>query len=204
VSRLRRSYHHGDLRSALLDEVGHIIREQGVGVVSVREVARRASVSHGAPAHHFGNKSGLLTAFAVQGFEQLALRIETALAAARPAPPQQLAAIGKAYVLFAVNNPQHFEVMFPGTLIDQSDEAYVQASERCRGPLIAIVTRAAKEGYVDGDPRIVGAAAWSLVHGLASLWPSGQVQMMTGSDDAERVAEAITRLFVTKVLDGRR
>src|SRR5687767_9292707 len=77
--RRRPAYHHGDLRSAALDHVRQIIREEGMRFVSIREVARRARVSHAAPAHHFGNKSGLLTAFAVQGYERLAASIHARL-----------------------------------------------------------------------------------------------------------------------------
>lgn len=78
----RRSYHHGDLPSALIDEALSIVKREGVNAVSIREVARRARVSHAAPAHHFGSKAGLLTACAVIGFQKLADAIDTAADAA--------------------------------------------------------------------------------------------------------------------------
>ena len=68
------NYHHGDLQNALLQAVGEIIEEKGVGAVSLREAARRAGVSHSAPAHHFGDKIGMLTAFARKGFEEFGSR----------------------------------------------------------------------------------------------------------------------------------
>lgn len=201
MSRLRRAYHHGDLRATLLDEVEAIIREQGIGVVSIREVARRARVSHAAPAHHFGNKSGLLTAFAVQGYERLAEMVQAMVAAARAtSPPDVLAAMGRAYVTFAVDNPEHFGVMFPGDLLDQQDPAYITASDRCFGPLVDVVRRAEQEGYLMDDPMLVAASAWSIVHGLASLWLSGRVQARTGVVDADAIADAVTRLFVDRVM----
>ena len=204
MSRLRRAYHHGDLRSTLLHKVGRIIREQGVGVVSIREVARRARVSHAAPAHHFGNKSGLLTAFAVQGYERLAQTVEAALASSgATTPPHVLAAMGRAYVTFAVDNPEHFGVMFPGESLDQQDPAYIAASDRCFGPLIDIVRRAEREGYLTDDPMQVAASAWSLVHGLASLWLSGRIQARTGVADADTIAADVTRLFVARVMKSR-
>jgi AcrR family transcriptional regulator len=204
VSRLRRAYHHGDLRAALLDRIGLIIRERGVGVVSIREVARRARVSHAAPAYHFGSKSGLLTAFAVQGYERLAARIgATIAAAAATTPPDVLAAMGRGYVMFAVENPEHFGVMFPGHLVDQHDAAYKAASDRCFGPLVDVIRRAAAEGYVDDDPMLVAASAWAIVHGLASLWMSGRVQARTGARDADALASAVTRLFVDRILRTR-
>ena len=201
MSRLRRSYHHGDLRSSLLDKVGRIIRERGVGELSIRAVARRARVSHGAPAHHFGNRSGLLTAFATQGYHRLAATVaETIAADGGTTPPRLLAAMGRAYVQFAVENPEHFGVMFPGTLLVTDDPDYMAATDRCFVPLIEIVKRAAREGYVDDDPMLVAASAWSLVHGLASLWLSGRVQARTGVSDAAALADAVTRLFVNRVL----
>jgi AcrR family transcriptional regulator len=204
VSRLRRAYHHGDLRAVLLDKVARIIREQGVGVVSIREVARRARVSHAAPAHHFGNKSGLLTAFAVQGYERLARTVESTVAAAgATTPPDILVAMGRAYVHFAVTNPEHFRVMFPGELVDQEDAAYLAASDRCFRPLIDIVRRAAREGYLTDEPMLVAASAWAIVHGLSALWLSGRVQARTGAADADALAVQVTRLFVDSVMRAR-
>jgi AcrR family transcriptional regulator len=201
VVRRRRDYHHGDLRAALLDSVGLIVREHGPAFVSVREVARRARVSHAAPAHHFGNKSGLLTAFAVQGYDRLAETIQTTIAAAGvTAPPDVLAAMGRAYVKFAIDNPEHFRVMFPGDSVDQQDPAYIAASNRCFGPLIEIVRRAEREGYLSDDPMVVAASAWSIVHGLASLWLSGRIQARTGVANADAIADAVTHLFVTRLL----
>lgn len=185
----------------LLDEVEQIIREQGIGVVSIREVARRVRVSHAAPAHHFGNKSGLLTAFAVQGYERLAEIVQTTIATSRATtPPEVLAAIGRAYVKFAVDNPEHFGVMFPGDGLDQQAPDYIAASDRCFGPLIDVVRRAAQEGYLMDDPMLVAASAWSIVHGLASLWLSGRVQTRTGVTDADAIADAVTHLFVARVM----
>jgi AcrR family transcriptional regulator len=204
ANRSRRSYHHGALRSTLLEKVGRIIREHGVGVVSIREVARRARVSHGAPAHHFRNKSGLLTAFAVQGYDRLADTIQSTIAAARATtPPEVLEAMGRGYARFAVDNPEHFRVMFPGDAIDQQDPAYIAASNRCFGPLVDIVRRAEHEGYLADDPMLVAASAWSIVHGLAALWLSGRIQARTGAADPDAIVKDVTRLFVASVMKTR-
>src|SRR5688500_16200867 len=141
-ARRPRTYHHGDLRRAVLTEVRRIIREQGVSVVSIREVARRARVSHAAPAHHFGNKAGLLTAFAIQGYDLLADTVKADIDAARVTkPPDVLAVMGQAYVRFAIENPEHFGVMFPGELVNEDDPEYVRATNRCYGPLMEVVTK---------------------------------------------------------------
>jgi AcrR family transcriptional regulator len=199
--RRPRTYHHGDLRSVVLDEVRRIIREQGVSVVSIREVARRARVSHAAPSHHFGNKAGLLTAFAIQGYDLLADTVTADIAASGVrTPPDALAVMGQAYVRFALENPEHFGVMFPGELIDQEDPEYIRATNRCYQPLMEVVAKGSAQGALPADVRLVATAAWSLAHGLASLWLSGRIQNRTGATDAKAIARAVTELFVDKVL----
>jgi AcrR family transcriptional regulator len=185
----------------VLDQVGLIIREQGVSVVSIREVARRARVSHAAPSHHFGNKAGLLTAFAIQGYDRMADTVKAQIAATGAAtPPDVLAVMGQAYVRFAIENPEHFGVMFPGELVNQDDPEYRRATNRCYGPLMEVVTKGSAQGSLSADARIVATAAWSLVHGLASLWLSGRIQARTGATDATALARAVTELFVDRML----
>jgi AcrR family transcriptional regulator len=195
------SYHHGDLRATLLEEAIAIVREHGLEFVSIREVARRARVSHAAPAHHFGNKSGLLTALAAQGYDRLADVMRDAIAGAGATTPQDdLDTMGRAYVAFALDHPEHFAVMFRTEAVNRDDAEYRRATDRAYGPLLDVVTRAAKEGCLDADPLVVGAAAWSLVHGLASLWMSGRLQERTGASDAGAMSAAVTRLFVDSVV----
>jgi AcrR family transcriptional regulator len=199
--RRPRRYHHGDLRATLLDAVRAIIREKGVGFVSIREVARRARVSHAAPAHHFGSKAGLLTAFAVQGYERLALVVRQHIEeAGAVTPPDVLAVMGQAYVRFAVDNPEHFGIMYPGNELQHRSLAYRRATDGCYGPLMDVIARAGEEGYLSADRDTVAAAAWSLVHGLASLWLSGRIQARTGARDAATLARTTTRLFVDSIM----
>lgn len=204
MSRLaqpRSRYHHGDLRATLLDHVCIIVREQGVGFVSIREVARRARVSHGAPAHHFGNKSGLLTAFAVQGYQRLAATIQARLAETKAsAPSEVIEAMGQGYVRFALENREHFGIMFPGDLLNRDDPDYVAATDAVFKPLMQTVQRASADGSLIADPLLVTTAAWSLVHGLASLWLSSRIQARTGATDAEELTKATTHLFVRAMI----
>jgi AcrR family transcriptional regulator len=200
----RREYHHGDLRSALLDSVGRIVREQGPAFVSIREVARRARVSHAAPSHHFGNKSGLLTAFAAQGFDRLADIVGRTIEDSHAStPPEVLAAMGRAYVRFALDNPEHFAIMFRLDLLDEADPDLTRASDRAYDGLIATTRAAAAHGMLKGDPTVAAAAAWSLVHGLATLWIGGRLQARTGATDPDQLAEVVTHLFVTTVMSTR-
>jgi AcrR family transcriptional regulator len=196
-----RTYHHGDLPSAVLTQVRRIIREQGVTGVSIREVARRARVSHAAPAHHFGNKAGLLTAFAIQGYDILADIVKADIdAAGVTTPPDVLAVMGQAYVRFALENPEHFGIMFPGELVNQHDPEYLRATNRCYRPLMDVVTKGGQRGELSAAPVIVATAAWALAHGLASLWLSGRIQARTGETDAVALARSVTDLFVNRVV----
>lgn len=159
-----RPYHHGDLRRAVLDAAAAAIGESGPAALSLRDVARRADVSHAAPAHHFGDKAGILTALATEGYEMLA---DTLLAT------QQLTGdfleVGVAYVRFAIDHRAHFEVMYRPDLYHAEDEAVLTARQRAGEALYAGVA-SVRHRAEDVDAKTAGVAAWSLVHGFATLW----------------------------------
>src|ERR671912_1815682 len=127
-----RPYHHGDLPRVLLEAAVEAIDEVGPAAVSMRDLARRAGVSHAAPAHHFGDKAGLLTALAAQGYDLLA----DALDAARERTGSLLE-IGVAYVRFAVDHRAHFDVMFRPDLYHADDAELTAAAGRASAALAA-------------------------------------------------------------------
>lgn len=165
-----RTYHHGDLRRAILSAALDVIRSDGVAAISLRDLARRADVSHAAPAHHFKDKAGLLTAIATEGFDALA----AALAAVPAGTAHRLREMGARYVEFAVGHPAHFEVMFQPRLLHGDDPELVAAKERASRALRSGVEElpAAKRGP---DVRRAALAAWSLAHGFAALQLSGSL-----------------------------
>jgi AcrR family transcriptional regulator len=194
--------------------VGEIIAERGVSDVSLREVARRAQVSHGAPAHHFRNKAALVTAFATQGFDQMVAAIE-ALPAHRDARsgPEELAGTGKGYVRFALAHPAHFSIMFDSAELDEGDPALTDAGNRAYGLLTRAIERCVREGRLPSNQ--VGQAtiaSWSLVHGFASLWIGGRLGhrddtgrmgplIGAGADGAAlTLADAAIDLFVDRLV----
>ena len=124
----KQTYHHGDLRRALLQAADEAITEHGVAALSMRDLARRAGVSHAAPTHHFGDKAGLLTAFATEGFEQLA----KALATSRLASNSFLE-LGVTYVRFAVTRRAMFEVMFRPDPYHSADPELLAARAKSAG-----------------------------------------------------------------------
>lgn len=197
-----KTYHHGDLRHAMLDAVATVVREHGLSQVSLREVARRVGVSHTAAIHHFGNKAGLLTAFAAQGYVELAESVFASISAARAADgPGVLEAGGRGYVRFAVRDPERFHAMFQLDQLDTHDAHFVAARDGAYALLTRAIRQCQDEGFIDAsDLAAVGAAAWSLAHGLSTLWISGRLGERIGTTDPDQLAAAVTRLFVDAVL----
>lgn len=168
------TYHHGDLRRQVLAAAVEVIAERGVAAVSLRDLARRAGVSHAAPAHHFTNRTGLLTALATEGFR----RLGEALAGA-----DGLADMGVAYVRFALAHPAHFRVMFDSDLLNPDDPDLAAARTATREQLRAGVA---------GLPDTAALAAWSLAHGFATLRLDGNVP---GDDPAELFRRLTAMMF---------
>lgn len=164
------SYHHGELKRALLDAAATVLADYGVEGFTLRECARRAGVSHGAPAHHFGDVRGLLSAFTAQSFEQLeALTHEYQ----RKAPSDgfsQLLASGTAYVDFALTERARFQLMFRSDRLNSADEHLRRAGQAVFGILQKDMARTSAEADAEGVmlPEKT-ALAWSIVHGFATL-----------------------------------
>jgi AcrR family transcriptional regulator len=168
--KTRGRHHHGDLRRALLDAVAEIVQESGPEAVSLRECARRAGVSHSAATPHFGDKRGLMTAFATEKSLRLRAAMEDALAALPEgaSPAERLAATGRGYMAFARQNPAHFRLMFRTDLIDPEDPAWSEAARRAREPLDAAM-QAVAPGAGARALRARIALAWAGVHGFCTL-----------------------------------
>jgi AcrR family transcriptional regulator len=188
ASKDARPYHHGDLRQALLDAAVQAILEVGPAAVSLRDLARRTGVSHAAPAHHFGDKAGLLTAVATDGFRRLAATLGEAYQATG-----NFLEVGVAYVRFAVTHRAHFEVMFRPELYHTDDPELVRARDAARALLYPPAAEAANEGGAD-DVR-AAVAAWSLVHGLATLWLNQNLPPQLGDDPEQITREVAHYLF---------
>jgi AcrR family transcriptional regulator len=172
-----RPYHHGDLRRALLDAAVQVIQEDGPAALTLRDLARRVGVSHAAPVHHFGDKAGLLTALAVEGFAGLSEELERTYA-----ETASFLELAVAYVCFAVHHRAHFEVMFR------------QARGRTRELLYGPLAHLRGESADSNSQQNAGLAAWSLAHGLATLLISGNLgePAELGQDPAE-LARTVAR-----------
>jgi AcrR family transcriptional regulator len=176
-----RPYHHGDLRAALLQAAVDEIGIAGPSALSLRQVSRRAGVSHTAAAYHFGDKAGLLTAVAVEGYRLLG----DALAAARAAGG--LLDVGVAYVEFAVGHRAYFDVMFRPELHRRDDPGLREA--RAKTAEILYGTPAPTPAELAD-----GVAAWAIVHGIATLWLDDNLPAALGQDPS-----AITRVVASRL-----
>jgi AcrR family transcriptional regulator len=179
----RDSYHHGDLKAAILAQAATLVAERGADGISLRELARVAGVSHAAPAHHFTDRRGLFTALATEGFGLLA----EALTDARP----KFVDAAKAYVRFALDHPGHYAVMFDKSLYDDTDPELVAAAVAAGTELNQGVGTLG-DPHAKTDPASAALAAWSLVHGFSLLWLNDAVDR-TGDPIAtiERLAKIL-------------
>src|SRR4051812_1520115 len=179
------SYHHGNLRRVLIDKALEAIADKGVAAMSLRDVARRAGVSHAAPAHHFGDKQGLLTAIAIEGFAGL-------YAVTRAAAGDHVAG-GLAWIAWALEHPAHYEVMFTPGLLRLDDPDLVRA--RAQGVEV-LLTSVRGRGVAEEIVVDAALASMAWAHGFIGLWQTGNLAGL-GADPialARRTAEALGHL----------
>jgi AcrR family transcriptional regulator len=177
----QRAYHHGNLREALLQGALRVIAEVGPGGFTLREVARRAGVSHNAPYRHFRDKRALLAAVAAEGFRELTRAMREA-GEKKPGALDKLKQSGLAYVAFAIRRPQHFTVMFDAPVTRSKDAEYVQASQESFHTLMTFIRNCQDAGQLPAGNTLEHAlTAWSLVHGIAKLAVAGRLPIRTKS-----------------------
>jgi len=187
----RRPYHHGDLRRAILTAALDVIAADGPSALSLRDLARRAGVSHAAPAHHFKDRTGLLTAIAAEGFGLLAATIGEAA---------DLKDAGVRYVRFAREHPAHFQVMFAPELLRDGDLELTTARALATDALRHAVSAVPPEGR-GPDARLARVAAWSLAHGFATLLLGHNLDGAVGERDPEEVFRTLASMLFRPTSD---
>jgi AcrR family transcriptional regulator len=186
-------YHHGALREALLAAAEGILAEQGVEGFTLRECARRAGVSHAAPAHHFKDAQGLLTELAARGFERMLALMQAGPAAGAGADPTaRLGAAGRAYVRFALENRALFQLMFRQDRLDRGSERLRDAGTAAFDQLqSALAAALAAHGVVPADFPARLLLAWSTVHGFATLLLEQRLDAFRGGQTAAAFARSM-------------
>lgn len=186
--------YQGDLRRDLLDAAVVAVSEQDPAQLSLRAVAREVGVSHAAPKNHFADKTALLTAIAIEGFEGLGGALRRAAADADGF--DALSAAGLAYIRWSLAHPGHFRVMWRNELLDQEDPALDRAGSDAFEALLDGIVEAQAHGWAaDHDPTVVATAAWSLVHGFAQLQLDGPLEIVE-EEDVAALAHGVTTLLV--------
>jgi AcrR family transcriptional regulator len=179
-------YHRGDLPEVLRTSAADLLAERGPGGFSLREVARRAGVSHAAPAHHFGSIEGLLTAVAIEGFEHLrAAFVEAAELASDPI--DRLRRQGRVYVEGAVAHPGHCAVMFRKDLVDGDDPQYSACGLAAYGELYTTIEQIRDAVNPELDVDVAARLCWAAMQGLVELYGT----MREIADDTDRRIDPI-------------
>lgn len=201
-------YHHGDLRRALIDAALRLAEQGGVEGISVREAARLAGVSPGAPFRHFETRDALMTAVAEEAQRRFRVEIDTVLAEAPASDPlSRFRSFGLAYLRWAMRNPAHFEIISTGRYFNHDGAA---ALSRDNAELIAIVERLLEDALAQGqlrpsDLKTLKIAGRALVYGFARMNLDGHLPRWGVADeDIERTAEAVLDLFVGAIARPRK
>jgi AcrR family transcriptional regulator len=194
-----------DGRARVLTALNALLPRTSIEQLSIREVARHAKVSHTLPSYHFGDKRGLLTAFATDGWRMLAQQVNATLEqGAKEKHYQRLARIGQAYVKFAIRHPNHFFMMFHYHGINSEEPELRRNSDMVLRALSSTI-----DAYFTKAPdarlrRTTILSAWAIAHGLSMLMtgPPGSIRVRFPNPDAE--ADAITNEFASRFLPPRR
>jgi AcrR family transcriptional regulator len=187
-----RPYHHGNLRTALLEQAERTVRERGVQELSLRELARDVGVSHGAPRRHFPDRQALLDALAVAGFERLGSELREAMDGAGEDFRARVQATATAYIRFATRDAALLELMFAGKHQQPSGELQV-ATESAFAVMLELIEQGQREGALDsGERERVGLVLFATIQGIAALVTGG---MVAAEQVDELVADAIAHFL---------
>jgi len=194
------SYHHGDLKRALIDAAIHIINRHGRRALTLRAVAAAAGVSKNAPYRHFTNKEALLAAVAEEGFRELTRRMEET-ARRTDDPLERIIQESHVYVSFALGNPAQFDVMFGFDLMSFAQHpTLLQTASVSAQHLLDLVRQCQEAGIVrQGDVVRLAFGAWTLIHGFATLAVNGLVPFPIGK---EHELQEILREYAMSYLEG--
>jgi AcrR family transcriptional regulator len=195
------TYHHGDLRRALVEQALRTIERDGLEELSLRAVARALKVSPRAPYRHFATKEELLAAVAVEGYAMWAAFLEVRIRGKKDAV-ERLRTVVEAYVLFAVEHPAAFRVMYApyATVAETSPDLVRVRAEGHAGTLEAIRDAQAAGALRDGDPMLFALGLWSTMHGLAVLLVEGQLGRYDRPVEAAKMSKLVAGLLFEGLL----
>jgi AcrR family transcriptional regulator len=173
----KKTYHHGDLKNALIKAGVEILAKDGVSGLSLRKVAGRAGVSHAAPYSHFADKQALIAAISTEGFRQLHERVSGVAEEYKTKPSMQLVEVAWTYVQFAMNDRDRFKVMFSGVLEKEKEYPEFVAESQRNFQLVKMIVEANQAAGVlrSGPSDLMALSAWGIIHGFIMLLLEGQI-----------------------------
>lgn len=173
----KKTYHHGDLKNALIEAGAEILSKEGVSGLSLRKVAQKAGVSHAAPYAHFADKQALIAAISTEGYHRLYEALDAVGQRYACDPLRQLVEGAWAYVQFALNAPDHFKITLSGVVEKEKDyPAFVEMSRQSFALVVQIVEACQKARVLNRGPSdLIAVSLWSLIHGFVSLILEGQI-----------------------------
>jgi AcrR family transcriptional regulator len=173
----KKTYHHGDLKNALIKAGVDILAKDGVSGLSLRKVASKAGVSHAAPYSHFADKQALIAAISTEGFRQLYERVNSVAEEYKTKPSRQLVEVAWAYVQFAMDDRDRFKVMFSGILEKEREYPEFVAESQRNFQLVKTIVEANQAAGVlrSGPSDLVALSAWGTIHGFVMLLLEGQI-----------------------------
>lgn len=168
---VEKSYHHGDLKNALIQAGIKILTEEGVNGFSLRKVARAAGVTHSAPYAHFADKQALIAAISTDGYQKIFNRFVATRKAYPKDPLRQFIEIAWAYVSFGFDEPEHFKITFSASVEREREfPDLIEMTGKTFNELKQLVLRCQAAGLIDqGDADLMALTIWSLVHGFVNL-----------------------------------
>ncbi len=173
----KKSYHHGDLKNALIKAGIEILAQEGVGELSLRKVAQKAGVSHTAPYAHFTDKQALIAAISTEGFRLLHGQVAAATHMYADDPARQLMETAWTYVQFALHDPDQFKIMFSSVLEKEKEYPDFVAMSQSNFQQVVVVILACQQAGIlrAGPPELMTVTVWGAVHGLIALLLEGQI-----------------------------
>ena len=173
----KKSYHHGDLKNALIKAGADILSNEGVSALSLRKVARKAGVSHAAPYAHFTDKQALIAAISTEGYKKLYEKIAQVAGQYRLDPLRRLVEASWAYVQFALDEPDHFKVTLSGMIEKEQDSpAFLETARQTFSLVVEIVAQCQQAGILhQGASDLTAVSVWALIHGFVTLLLENQV-----------------------------
>ncbi len=202
VVKSKKSYFHGNLREAILMTSLRLIEESGVDHLSIREVAKATGVTHQAPYRHFKDREELLAALAQDGFEKLFIDLSKFIEGATE-PLQRATKIGEGYLHWAINNKEHFRLMFNRSVPDYETSAGLQAaSDKLLQLVLSVVSENQAAGNIrDGDTRSIARKLWAAVHGVSVLFIDQQFKPLR---DDKGSAQKVVKEMISNLINGLR